>query len=104
MTFVFSTKPTLTKRDFSFVVTVILLGQGEEEPAIAAIWVTDGIDRCRVGFLARHHVRRAAVFDGQLVQVTDLLWKSECQAERHRSYRSFGCAKASIISTTTMGY
>jgi hypothetical protein len=49
---------------------------------MAAFWVTDGIDRCRVGFLPRHHVRRRVEFEGQLVQVTDLLWQSENKAER----------------------
>jgi hypothetical protein len=31
--------------------------------------VTDGIDRCRVGFLKRHMVKHAGQFDGALVQV-----------------------------------
>ena len=33
---------------------------GKEETAIAAVWVTDGIDRCRVGFLKRHMAQHAA--------------------------------------------
>jgi hypothetical protein len=37
-----------------------LMVEGKEETAIVAIWVTDGIDRCRVGFLSRHMVRHAA--------------------------------------------
>jgi hypothetical protein len=40
---------------------------GKEETAIAAVWVTDGIDRCRVGFLEHHMVRHDAHFDGALV-------------------------------------
>ena len=31
--------------------------QGKEESAIAAYWVTDGIDSCHVGFLPKHCVR-----------------------------------------------
>ena len=46
---------------------------GREETAIAAVWVTDGIDRCCVGFLKRHMVRHAACFDGALAQVTRVL-------------------------------
>jgi len=42
---------------------VQLLVEGKEETAIAAIWVTDGIDRCRVGFVPRHMVRHAARYD-----------------------------------------
>jgi hypothetical protein len=48
--------------------------QGHEETAIAAFWFTDGIDHCRIGFLQQHHIRRHAEFNGQLVQVKDLLW------------------------------
>jgi hypothetical protein len=42
---------------------------GREEMAIAAIWVTDGINHCHVGFLKRHMVQHATRFDGALVQV-----------------------------------
>ncbi len=37
---------------------------GREETAIAAVWVTDGIDRCRVGFLKRHMAQHAACLMG----------------------------------------
>ena len=45
---------------------VQLIVDGKEETAIAAIWVTDGMDRCRVGFLQRHMVKHAARYDGAL--------------------------------------
>ena len=35
---------------------VQVLVDGHEETAIAWYWVTDGIDRCRVGFLMHHMV------------------------------------------------
>ncbi len=44
--------------------------EGREETAIAAYWVTHGIDCCHVGFLPCHMVRQAARYDGALVQVT----------------------------------
>ena len=47
-----------------------LMVEGKEETAITAIWVTDGIDRCRVGFVPRHMVRHAARYDGALAQIT----------------------------------
>ena len=31
---------------------------GKEEAAIAVYWVSDGIDRCRVGFLPKHQVKQ----------------------------------------------
>ena len=43
---------------------------GKEETAIAAIWVTDGIDRCRVGFLQHHMMKHASRYDGAPAQVT----------------------------------
>jgi hypothetical protein len=55
-----------------------------EETAIAAHWVTDGVDRCRVGFLPRHCVRKAEYFDGRLVQVVTMCANSE--NPRHRQF------------------
>jgi hypothetical protein len=43
---------------------------GREETAIAAYWGTDGVDRCRVGFLPRHMVKQAGRYNGALVRVT----------------------------------
>ena len=48
---------------------VQVLVDGCEETAIACYWVTDGVDRCRVGFLMRHMVKHAAPCDGALAQV-----------------------------------
>ena len=43
-----------------------LMVEGKEETAIAVIWVTDGINRCRVDFLPCHMVKHAARYDGAL--------------------------------------
>ncbi len=40
---------------------------GKKETAIAAIWVTDGCDRCCVGFLPRHMVAHAAIMIAPLL-------------------------------------
>ena len=50
-----------------------LMVEGKEETAITAIWVTDGINCCRVGFVPRHMVRHAARYNGALAQVTRVL-------------------------------
>jgi len=47
-----------------------ILVDGKEETSIACYWVTNGIDRCRVGFLKRHMVKHAWRFDGAIMQVT----------------------------------
>jgi len=72
---------------------------GGEETAIAAVWVTDGIDRCRVGFLQRHMVPHAARFDGALAQVTRVLSADDGDtAERRLFHKNRGCCYATIIS------
>ena len=61
-----------------FIFFILILPHfGAEETAVAAYWVTDGIDRCRVGFLPRHLIRRAQFYDGKLVQVVAMLADSE---------------------------
>ncbi len=44
--------------------------EGQEEMAIAAYWVMDGVYCCHVGFLQHHMVRQATCYDRALVQVT----------------------------------
>ncbi len=49
---------------------VQLVVDGKEEKAIEVVWVTEGMDCCRVGFLPCHMVRHVARYNGALVQVT----------------------------------
>ena len=75
---------------------------GKEETAIAAVWVTDGCDRCCVGFLQRHMVPHADVYDRALAQVTSVLLddKTRCNSsERAMFHKMRGCCRATIIST-----
>jgi hypothetical protein len=75
---------------------------GREEMAIAAVWVTDGIDRCHVGFLKRHMVHHAVHFDGVLAQVTHVFSSDpgSCDsAERWMYHHNRGCCLATIISS-----
>ena len=79
-----------------------LMVEGKEETAIVAIWVTDGIDRCRVGFLPRHMVRHAARYDGALAQVTRVFSSDPetCDTtERRLFFKNKGYCRATIIST-----
>ncbi len=71
---------------------------GREEMAIAAVWLTDGIDRCRVGFLKRHMVRHAVRYNGALAQVTRVLSGSCDSAEHCMDHHNRGCCLATIIS------
>jgi hypothetical protein len=79
-----------------------LMVEGKEEMAIAAIWVTDGIDRCHVGFLPCHMVKHAARYDGALAQVTRLFsgdLETCDSAERCLFFKNKGFCLAAIIST-----
>jgi hypothetical protein len=80
---------------------VQILVEGKEETAIAAVWVNDGIDRCRVGFLPRHMVKHAARYDGAVAQVTRVFSgdQEKCDtAERRAFYKNHGCCLAAIIA------
>jgi hypothetical protein len=70
---------------------------GAEETTIAAYWVTDWIDRCTVGFLPRHLVRRAHFYSGRLVQVVEMLADSENSCQRRYSRHYLGACKAVMI-------
>ncbi len=48
----------------------------KEETALTVSWVSDGIDRCRVGFLPRAYIPHAKLWDGVLCQV--VLWVRSC--------------------------
>jgi hypothetical protein len=82
----------------SYFLTVCSLDDGQEERAVAAYWVTDGIDRCRVGFLPRHCVAKAAEYDGHLAQVVDLRSRSDNPSERSRSHRNGGLVCVALIT------
>jgi len=80
-----------------------LMVEGKEETVIAVYWVTDGVDRCRVGFLPRHMAyRHAARYDGALAQITRVLSDDPTicdSAERRMFHKMRGCCSATIIST-----
>jgi hypothetical protein len=78
---------------------LFLLDQQRGETTVAACWVTDGIDRCRVGFLQQHCVCQAHVYDGDLVLVVAMLAQSENASERKKSRYNRGACNASIIDT-----
>lgn len=78
---------------------VQILIKGKEESAIAAYWVTDGVDRCRVGFLPRHCLKHAEQFEGKLAQIIDIYKDSDSPTKRKKHYHNKGCVHAAIIDT-----
>jgi hypothetical protein len=80
---------------------VQILVEGKEETAIAAAWINDGIDCCRVGFLPHHMVKHAAQYDSAVAQVTHVFSGNleACNsAERRQFYKNHGCCLMAIIA------
>ena len=80
---------------------VQVIVNGKEETAIAVYWVTEGIDRCRVGFLPRHLTMRAARYDGVLAQITGVYpsaTTNKSKYVRDKAYKNKGFTEAAIIS------
>ena len=60
---------------------------GEEETALAVYWVTDGIDRCRVGFLPCHLLKHKTAYNGKLAQIVEFVADADSPADRAKSHR-----------------
>ncbi len=52
-------------------------GKMREETAITVNWVTDGIDRCPVGFLPRAFTLDDVIYNGILFQATEVFGKND---------------------------
>ena len=70
----------------------------EERIAIAAYWVTDGVDRCPKR-LPRHCVWQTRMFDGRLAQVVCMLADSENLKQRQFLRYNRGVCYATLIDT-----
>ena len=70
---------------------------GEEETALAVYWVTDGIDRCRVGFLPRHLLKHKTAYNGKLAQIVEFVADSDSPADRAKSHRCYGLCRAVLV-------
>ena len=72
----------------------------QEQSAIAAFWVSDGIDRCRVGYLPKACVKNWKQYDGALPQVIEVYSAdSNSPMKRQKFHRNHGLAVAVIISS-----
>ena len=75
----------------------ILNDHGMEETAIGCYWITDGIDGCLVGFLRRHCIVHADIYNNKLAQIVELHWNSNNKKVRQRSHAMRGLCMATII-------
>ena len=72
----------------------------QEQSAIAAFWVSNGIDRCCIGYLPKAYVKNWKQYDGALVQVIEVYSAdSDSPTKRQKFHRNYGLAMAVIISS-----
>ena len=72
----------------------------QEQSAIAAFWVSDGIDHCHVGYLPKASVKNWKQYDGALVQVIEVYsGDSDTPMKRQKFHRNHGLAMAVNISS-----
>ena len=70
---------------------------GHEQSAVGVYWVSDGVDRCLVGFLHCHQVKHLNKLEGALCQVTEVYSdNSDSPTKRHKHKKNFGCAIVAI--------
>jgi len=88
--------------DFDTVVRIrkvqVLIDE-KEETALACYWVSEGIDRCRVGFLKRHLLKHWKRYDGKLAQVIELFKDSESPTKKRENHRNHGVVEAVVIDS-----
>ena len=83
--------------DFEF------LERGRFKEYIAAVWVTDGADRCIFGHLPDKYIGFADVLEGRLAQVVDIFFLSGCTIKKHYSDTHSGICLAAIVDRSVPG-
>ena len=73
---------------------------GVEETGLAVYLISEGIDRCQVGFLRRFLVKHKKKYDGRLAQITDILGsESESPSDRQKYHCNNGYCHAVLRET-----
>ena len=73
---------------------------GREQSAVGVYWVSDGMDRCLVGYLHCHQVKHLNKLEGALYQVTEVYSdNSDSPTKQHKHKKNFGCAIVAIVSS-----
>ena len=77
----------------------VLMNQ-QEQSAIAAFWVLDGIDHCCIGYLPKVYVKNWKQYDGALIQVVKVYsGDSDSPTKCQKFHRNHELAMAVIISS-----
>ena len=73
---------------------------GHEQSAVGVYWVSDGVDRCLVGYLHRQQVKHLNKLEDALCQVTEVYSdNSDSPTKWHKHKKNFGCAIVAIVSS-----
>ena len=73
---------------------------GYDQSVVGVYWVSDGVDRCLVGFLHCHQVKHLNKLEGALCQVTEVYSdNSDSPMKCHKHKKNFGCAIVAILSS-----
>ena len=79
-------------------------GKMKEETALTVNWVSDGIERCRVGFLPKAYVPHAKLWDGVLCQVVFVGSADDpSSVVRRKCHHYCGYARVAVISALPRG-
>ena len=74
---------------------------GYEQSGVGVYSVSNGMDRCLVGYLHCHQVKHLNKLEGALCQVTEVYSdNSDSPMKWHKHKKNFGCAIAAIVSST----
>ena len=67
---------------------------------MAVYWVSDGIDRCHIGFLPRHCIKHAPKYDGHLAQIIEVYSEHDkmSNSKRKKVHKNFGCCLAALLT------
>ena len=77
----------------------VLINQ-QEESGVAAFWVSDGIDCCRIGYLPKAYVKNWKQYEGALVQVVEVYsGDSDSPMKCQKFHRNHGLAVGMITSS-----
>jgi hypothetical protein len=72
---------------------------GVEESALAAYWISNGIDRCHaVGFFQCHLVKHWKEYDARIAQVVNFYKDSESETKWKKNHKNLGCCQAVLIN------
>ena len=82
-----------------------IMVEGKIETVVSAYWVTDSVERCRVGFVPRYIVvHHADSLNGMLAQVTEVFDNHNPSAAiREKVYRNFGFCHIIILDPNQSG-